>query len=265
MTPVLLIGAGRMGQALLSGWRRSQAFPLSELMIRAPRPNEACRGAQILGAAINPPDSDLAAARTVVLCVKPQKWREVAPAYAGALSPDAVIVSVLVGVRAGDIAEGFGGRRVARALPTTAVASATGVTSLYAQDPEAAQAAVALFDPISTVVPIDDEPLMDAAAAVSASGAAYVYAFARALEEAGLAADLPPEAARDLARATVASAAGWMADSGEDPAALIAQVASPGGTTEAALRVLDDRESGLKPLLKDAVLAAVRRARELAK
>lgn len=260
-TPVLLIGAGRMGGALISGWRRSAAFDLSDLLVRAPHLNAACAEAARAGAAINPPDEDLAKARTVVLCVKPQKWREVAPAYVDRLAADAVIVSVLVGTRAGDVSEGFGGRAVARVLPTTAVATASGVTSLYAPDPRAAAAARALFEPLSTVVTLDNEPLMDAAGAVSASGAAYVYAFARAMEAAGAAAGLPEAAARTLARSTVASAAAFMAESGADPDDLIAQVASPGGTTRAALAVL---EPGLDSLMKEAVAAAVRRAEELA-
>lgn len=260
-TPVLLIGAGRMGGALIAGWRKAGAFDLDDLMVRAPHLNEACAEAARAGASINPRDEDLARARTVVLCVKPQKWREVAPAYVDRLADDAVIVSVLVGTRAADVSDGFGGRAVARVLPTTAVATASGVTSLYAPDARAAAAARALFEPISTVVPLDHEPLMDAAGAVSASGAAYVYAFARALEQAGAAAGLPAEAARILAHSTVVSASAFMGQSGADPDDLIAQVASPGGTTRAALSVL---EPGLDALMKDAVAAAVKRAEELA-
>jgi pyrroline-5-carboxylate reductase len=259
--PVLLIGAGRMGSALIAGWRKAAAFDLNRLMVRAPHPNEACAEAARAGATINPEDAAVATARTVVLCVKPQRWREVAPAYAATLAREAVVVSVLVGTRAADIAQGFGGRRVARVLPTTAVASASGVTSLYAPDPAARAAARALFEPISEVVELAEEPLMDAAGAVSASGAAYVYAFARALAEAGAAAGLPAQASATLARATVASAAAFMAQSEADPAELIAQVASPGGTTEAALAVLDP---ALRQAMIAAVAAAVRRAEELA-
>ena len=261
MTPVLLIGAGRMGQALLAGWSRAKAFPFTDLMIRMPRPNAACEAAAAAGAEINPPDSEIARARTVVLCVKPQKWREVAPDYVEALAPDAAMVSVLVGVRAADISAGFGGRKVARVLPTTAVASASGVTTLYAPEPYPAAAARALFEPVSTVVEVTDEAQMDAAGAVSASAAAYVYAFTRALEEAGEAAGLPAHAAKALARATVPSAAAFMANSGAEPADLIAQVASPGGTTQAALAVLDP---ALRAAITEAVAAAVRRAQELA-
>jgi len=263
-TPVLLIGAGRMGQALISGWRRAGALPLSGLMIRTPSPKPEADSAAARGALLNPSDEALAAVRTVVFCVKPQKRREVAALYDALLPKDAVIVSVLVGVKAEDVSRDFGGRRVARALPTTGVARAEGVTAVHAPDPEARARAHALFGPVSTLVDLEDEALMDAAGAVSASGAAYVYAFAQALERAGLAAGLPPEPARVLARATVTSAAAYMAEDGGDPQALIDQVASPGGTTRAALAVLQG-EGGLEPLLREAVAAAVRRAGELAR
>lgn len=264
VAPVLLIGAGRMGSALLSGWAGRRLIPRGDLYIRAPNPNEACAVAARGGAVVNPPDEALGAVRTVVLAVKPQKWREVAEMYAEALPRDATIVSVMVGVRAADVSAGFGGRAVARVLPTTGVAAGEGVASLYAADAEAARRAHALFDPIATVVDLDDEGLMDAASAVSASGAAYVYAFVQALADAGAAAGLPQGAASVLARATAASAAGLMLRSGEAAEALIGQVASPGGTTRAALAVLQRDEGGLESLLREAVVAAVRRAEELA-
>lgn len=260
-TRVLLIGAGRMGGALVSGWRRSQAFDFARLVVRAPHLNEACAEAARAGALVNPEDAALADVGAVVLCVKPQKWREVAPIYEPLLPRDAVIVSVLVGTRAADVGAGFGGRAVARVLPTTAVATASGVTSLYAPDPRAAAAARALFEPVSTVVGLDSEPLMDVAGAVSASGAAYVYAFAKALEEAGAEAGLSAAAARTLARSTVVSAAAYMGQTPAHLEDLIAQVASPGGTTRAALAVL---EPALRDALAAAVAAAVRRAEELA-
>jgi pyrroline-5-carboxylate reductase len=103
---------------------------------------------------------------------------------------------------------------------------------------------------------------MHAATAVSGSAPAYLYAFVEALEAAGVALNLSPDAARDLARATIAGAAALMADSGADPAELRRQVTSPGGTTEAALQVLLG-EQGLERLVKAAASAAERRSREL--
>jgi pyrroline-5-carboxylate reductase len=262
-TPILFLGAGRMGGALAEGWRRAGAFPTAALMLRDPNPGPDALAAAQAGAQLNPPDGVLASARTVVLAVKPQVWRDVAAPYAALLAPEAVIVSIAAGVRLGDIAAVFPGHPVARVMPTTGVAIAQGVASIYAADPVARARAHALFDPVATAVDLADEALMDAATAVSGSGPAYLYAFTEALERAGLEAGLPPAAAKALARATVTGASALMKETGVEAAELRRQVTSPAGTTEAALKVLlaDD---GLDPLMKRAVEAAISRARELA-
>ncbi|MBR7621069.1 pyrroline-5-carboxylate reductase [Phenylobacterium sp. 20VBR1] len=261
MTPILILGAGRMGGALIQGWRKAAAFVPADLILRDPHPTELAEAVARDGARLNPPDADLAQARTVLLSVKPQLWRETAGEVAGLLHPDAVIVSVAAGVPSADIAAAFG-RKVARVMPTTAVAIGQGTTSIYAADPEARARAHALFGPVGTVVDLEDEELMHAATAVSGSAPAYLYAFIEALEAGGVAAGLPVEAAQRLARSTIAGAAALLAESGEEPAELRRQVTSPGGTTQAALEVLMG-EGGLSPLLRDAVAAAIRRSREL--
>jgi len=262
MTPILMLGAGRMGGALIAGWRAAGAFAAADLIIRDPTAGPDALTAAEAGARLNPPDAELAAAATVVLAVKPQIWREVATEVADLLAPDAVIVSIAAGVRAADIAAAFGGRRVARVMPTTAAAIRKGTASLYAQDGEAFARAEDLFAPVGTVVRLADEELMHAATAVSGSSPAYLYAFVEALEAGGVAAGLSPEAAADLVRSTIAGAAALMAASAHDPAELRRQVTSPGGTTQAALDVLMG-EDGFGPLLRHAVAAAVRRSREL--
>jgi len=262
VTPILMLGAGRMGGAMLSGWRKAQAFAPGELMIRDPQPGPAALSAALEGARLNPPDAELARARTVVLAVKPQIWREAAAEVAPWLAADAVIVSIAAGVRSGDIAKEFGGRCTARVMPTTAAAIGQGTASLYADDPAALTRAHALFEPLGAVVDLDDEKLMHAATAVSGSAPAYLYAFIEALEAAGAAAGLTGRDAARLARSTLTGAAALLAESGEDPAELRRQVTSPGGTTQAALDVLLG-DAGLQPLLRQAVAAAARRSKEL--
>jgi len=262
ITPILMLGAGRMGGAMLAGWRKAEAFAADELMIRDPQPGPAALAAAGDGAVLNPPDAELAKARTVVLAVKPQLWREAAAEVAPWLAADAVIVSIAAGVRSRDVAKEFGGRCAARVMPTTAAAIGRGTASLYADDPAALARAHALFEPLGAVVTLADENLMHAATAVSGSAPAYLYAFIEALEAAGAAAGLAgPEASR-LARSTLTGAAALLAESGENPAELRRQVTSPGGTTQAALDVLLG-EGGLQPLLRQAVAAAVRRSKEL--
>jgi pyrroline-5-carboxylate reductase len=261
---VLIIGAGRLGGALLDGWGIAGTPAPQRLLLRVRTVTAAAQAAADRGAVLNPPDPALHAAEVVVLAMKPFALAEVAQTYAPLLSPDAVIVSLLVGVEAAEVARAFGGRRVARAMPTTAVAIAQGTASLIADDADALAAAHALFDPVATTVDLDSEAQMPAAAAVSGSGPAYLYAFVEALEAAGLAQGLPAQAARTLAQATVTGSAAYLQRSGADPAALRRQVASPGGTTEAALKVLTDAGRGLGPLLREAVDANIVRGAEIA-
>ncbi|WP_293904028.1 pyrroline-5-carboxylate reductase [Phenylobacterium sp.] len=262
MTPILMLGAGRMGGAMVEGWLASAAFAGAELMIRDPQPGPAALAAEQAGAVLNPPDAELARARTVILAVKPQLWREAAAEAAPWLHASAVIVSIAAGVKSQDIGKAFGGRCVARVMPTTAAAIGQGTASLYADDPAALARAHALFEPLGAVVDLVDETLMHAATAVSGSAPAYLYAFIEALEGAGVAAGLAPRDARWLARSTLTGAAALLARSGEEPSELRRQVTSPGGTTEAALNVLLS-DTGLPPLLREAVAAAVRRSKEL--
>ena len=260
VTPILLLGAGRMGGALISGWTEAGAFVEADILAVEPHPSEALKAS---GVRLNPPETELARAKTIVLAVKPQVWREAAVQYAPHLAKDAVIVSIAAGVRAADISQAFGGRRVARIMPTTAVAIRQGTASVFAPDAEAKARAHALFEPVATVVDLDDEELMHAATGVSGSAPAYLYAFVEALEAAGVSAGLDDKASKALARATIAGAAALLAQSGEDPAALRRQVTSPGGTTAEALKVLMG-EHGLGPLLDEAVAACVRRSKALA-
>lgn len=261
--PLLLIGAGRLGRALLQGWRRAGVDARRPVMVvtRTPQPDLQ----ELAGPRVNlsPDRGALAAATTIVLCVKPAGAKEAAEAYAPLMSPDATVLSALAGVRTATLSRLFGHRPVARILPTTSVAAAAGVTTLFAPDAMAEAAAHAVMAPVSTVVALDEESLIDAATAVSASGAAYVYAFAEALAEAGRREGLPPETADRLARLTVVSAATLLAETANSPRVLIDQVASPGGTTRAALAILES-EGGLADLLSHAVAAAAARSRELA-
>jgi pyrroline-5-carboxylate reductase len=261
-TPILFLGAGNMGGAIVEGWLAAKAFAAADLMIVDPKPGKAALAAQAVGAILNPDNADLAKARTVMFCVKPQIWRDAAAMYVPRLAADALIVSVVAGVGARDLAQAFGGRTVVRTIPTTAVAINRGTASLYADDPAAMAGAHALFEPLGAVVDIADEAQMHAATAVSGSGPAYLYAFIESLEAAGAAAGLTPADASRLARATITGAAALLAQSGQEPAELRRQVTSPNGTTEAALNVLLG-EHGLPPLLREAVARAVRRSKEL--
>jgi pyrroline-5-carboxylate reductase len=251
-----------MGGALIEGWLAVGAFAASDLMIVDPAPGEAGQAALGEGARLNPPDEALGSAGTVVLAVRPQVWREAAAAIAPKLAGDAVVVSVAAGVKTADLAAAFAPRAVARTMPTTGVAVGKGAVAIFAHAAKARARAHALFDAVATTVDLDHEALMDAAVAVSGSAPAYLYAFIEALSAAGEAEGLSAEAATALVRATLIGAAALLDRSGEDAAELRRKVASPGGTTEAALKVLM-ADDGLGPLAARTVAAAARRSREL--
>lgn len=263
IAPILVAGAGRMGGALIAGWRRSEAFAPSDLIVRDPSPGASALAARDAGAALNPPDADLAGANTVLFAVKPQGWRGAASEIAPHLAPGATIVSILAGVGTADLSAAFGGRPVARAMPTTASAIGKSTTSLYADEAKARARAHALFAPVGVVVDLEDEDLMHAATAASASAPAYFYAFIEALTAAAAAAGLPPTQATRLAAGAVIGAAALLDQTGDDPAELRRQVTSPNGTSHAALKVLMASQGGLGDLLERTVAAAAARSRAL--
>ena len=258
--PVILVGCGRLGSAMVEGWLASGAVDPRDLIILTPSQKPAAEAARDAGARINPPVEALGEARAVVLAVKPARWREVAAELAPRVG-DAPIISVMAGVRGADLADVFAGP-VARVMPTTGVAVGRGAAGLWSKDAGAAAVARSLFAPVAAVVDIPDEAMMDAVTAMAGSGPAYVFAFTRALAQAGEAQGLPPDVAADLARATVRSAAAGL-EGAEHVQALIARVASPGGTTEAGLAAL--AEAGLDQAVKAAVSAARRRAEALSR
>ena len=254
---VVLVGCGRLGSAMLEGWLATGAVAAHDITVLTPSGKPAAESARAKGARINPPLDFLRAAKTVVLAVKPAMWREALTPLVPWLNPEAVIVSVMAGVRSDDIGE-VAARPVARVMPTTAVAQAQGVAAVWSNDGRALRAARALFEPVADVAPLEDEGLMDAATAVAGSAPAFIYAFVQALADAGEAQGLSAEAAARLARGALRSAGAGL-ETGEGLDALIARIASPGGTTRAGLDAM--AEGGdLDRAAEAAVTAAVDRA-----
>ena len=257
---VVLVGCGRLGSAILEGWLATGTVAPADLIILTPSQKPAAEAARALGARVNPQDGALKQARAVVLAVKPAAWRDALGPLLDTLRPDAVIVSVMAGVGAGEITE-VADRPVARVMPTTGVAQARGVAALWSASTGARETARTLFEAVADVVELGDEALMDAATAVAGSAPAFIHAFVQALARAGEAQGLSGEAAERLARGALRSA-GAGAETGESLDGLIARIASPGGTTRAGLDAL--REGGdLERAAQAAVAAAVQRARTL--
>ncbi|MGH7024291.1 MAG: pyrroline-5-carboxylate reductase [Caulobacteraceae bacterium] len=258
--PILVVGAGAMGGAMIAGWLRAGAVTASDLMIVDPHPSAEAMAAAEAGAMLAPDNAAMARARTVLFAVKPQVWREAAADIAPRLGPHAAIVSIIAGVAARDLSAALGGRPIARAMPTLAAAIGAGSIALWPADGPLTDETEALLAPLGAVTRLADEDLMHVATAASGSATAYLYAFIEALEAGAVEAGLPPDEAARAVRATVCGAAALLAQSGEDPADLRRRVTSPGGTTQAALETLLPE---LGPLLARAVAAAAARSREL--
>ncbi|HEY8441846.1 MAG TPA: pyrroline-5-carboxylate reductase [Xanthobacteraceae bacterium] len=260
---ILLVGAGKMGTAMLEGWLRFGA-PVSKVAVIEPEPSERLDALVAQGLTLNPKTAaDLAAA---VIAVKPQIAPELTPAVAPLLGNDTVVVSIMAGRTLRFLDDNLPEAAIVRAMPNTPAAIGRGITVAVpnARVSSAQRELVhALLAAIGTVEWTSDESLMDAVTALSGSGPAYVFLLAECMARAGNLAGLPPRLASSLATATVAGAGELLGRSGLDPATLRQNVTSPGGTTAAALDVLM-RERGLQPLLTEAIAAATARSRQLA-
>jgi len=261
MGKIVLQGVGRLGSAILEGWLKTGAVAPEDLIILTPSEKPAAEAARLKGAQINPPLEALDEASAFVIGVKPAKWVEASKAILPHLNTDAVIVSVMAGVRGETISEGFEGRSVVRVMPTTGVSVARGVATLWSADEAARQVGEALFGPIAETVHLDEEEVLHAATAVSGCGPAYFFDFTRALAKAGVEAGLEPEAAERLARATLRSAAAGV-EGADSLDALIDRVASPGGVTQAGLVAMNENDA-LNRVAQSAVDAAVAKSTEL--
>ncbi len=259
LPPLLLVGCGRMGGALLAGWREAG---LGEVVIVDPERPEVVPPARVVGEASEIP-ADFAPA-CVILAIKPQQADEALPRYAR-FSGRAVFLSIMAGRGIAGMRRLLGEAAIVRAMPNTPAAIRQGISAACPGEGVSAEAralCARLLAAVGEVVWVDREDDLDAVTAVSGSGPAYVFLLAELLERAAIAEGLAPSLARRLARCTVSGAGALLAASEEDAAALRAAVTSKGGTTAAALGVLMAPDAW-PALLPRAVAAAAARSREL--
>ena len=271
--PILLVGAGRMGSALLKGWL-AQGIAPDRIFVQEPSlADEAAALIRDAGIGTGTPPALPAAPAVVVLAVKPQAMDDVLPPLGGLTGPETLVISIAAGTTVANIVRHFASdTAIVRAMPNTPAAIGRGITALYANGfvlPEQRETCAALLGVVGETVWIADEAQMDAVTALSGSGPAYVFLLAECMAKAGEAAGLVPDLAAKLARATVSGAGELLRLSDLDSAELRRNVTSPGGTTAAALSALmgDEQGGGRGPMeefLRKAVEAAARRSRELA-
>jgi pyrroline-5-carboxylate reductase len=262
---ILLVGAGKMGTAILEGWLGLGLSP-SELIVLEPNPSAQLSALAAQGLALNPDRAADQAVVAALIAVKPQTAPEVMPHIVPFLGDGSVVVSIMAGRTLRFISRMLPKAAIVRAMPNVAASIGRGITVAVANSRVAAAQRELVHELLSAVGVVEwtaDEDLLDAVTAVSGSGPAYVFLLAECMARAGVVAGLPAGLADRLAKATVAGAGELLARSGLDPATLRQNVTSPGGTTAAALDVLMS-ERGLQPLLTEAIAAATRRSRQLA-
>ncbi len=258
--PAWMIGCGNMGGAIVEGWRAA-GIDLGGLTVIRPSgtPVEGARTLRSIAEAGTMP-------ALVVLAMKPQKLAEVAPALNAAIGADTIIVSLLAGANCAKLRETFpGAGAIVRAMPNLPVAVRRGVIGLFGSDAdEATKRRISLmFAPLGYAPWLADEDKFAAVGAVAGSGPAYVARFIAALAKAGEQRGLSRELAATLALEMALGTAWLAAAKSDDMAALAAAVASPNGTTQAGLDVLD-RDEVLDQLVAITIDAAVRRGKSLA-
>ncbi|NQW12015.1 MAG: pyrroline-5-carboxylate reductase [Alphaproteobacteria bacterium] len=268
--PLLLIGCGKMGGAMLAGWLNGgQAAggvhvvePHAEAMGAL-----AARSDVTVHATADAVPADLAPS-VVVLAVKPQSMDEALAPLARFVAPSTCFLSIAAGKTIGYFETHLGaGAAIVRAMPNTPAAVGRGITAYVANahvTPAQKTHAHGLLESVGEVIEAEREDWLDPVTALSGGGPAYVFLLIETLAAAGEKAGLPADFAMKLARATV-SGSGELARQASEPASqLRINVTSPGGTTAEALRVLMDETTGIQPIFDKAIAAATARSKELA-
>lgn len=260
---LVLLGCGKMGSAMLAGWL-ARGLPPQSVWVQDPHPSPWLT---VQGVHLNETLPDAPA--LVLVAVKPQMMGNALPSMSTLGNGDTVFVSVAAGTPISYFEQTLGERTpVVRAMPNTPAAISQGITAIVgnaAAGVGALDEAELLLSAVGTVVRLENEGQIDAVTGVSGSGPAYVFHMIECLAAAGEGQGLPADLALELAKATVAGAGALAAQSQEDPAQLRVNVTSPNGTTQAALEVLMDPDSGFPALMPRAVKAATDRSKELAR
>jgi len=258
--PTWFIGCGNMGGAILDGWR-SGGVDLGAVTVVRPS-GRAVPGARTVTSLAEAEP----APKLVVLAFKPQKLDEVAPELRQYVGENTIVVSLLAGVEMQSLRRRFPEGVLVRAMPNLPVAVRRGVIGLFGADidPQAQGFINDLFSALGFALWTADEARLAALGSVAGAGPAYVARFVAALTKAGVARGLTEEIAATIARETVLGTV-WMASANnEDMASVARRVASPNGTTEAGLAVLDGDQNVLDRLIGATIDAAARRGAELA-
>lgn len=264
---LVLVGAGKMGGAMLQGWLAA-GVPAKQIVALDPRPPAEVQALiDRHGIRHNPDTASITNAEVVLVAVKPQVMDDVLAGLTSLAKTNPLVLSVVAGKTIARLAHFFGeDTAIIRTIPNTPAAIGRGITAMASNaNVSPAQEALAeqLLSSIGEVVRVPAEEQIDWVTAVSGSGPAYVFWLTECLTAAGIKLGLQAKLAEQLARATVSGSGELMRQSGIDAATLRQNVTSPNGTTYAALQHLMAND-GLKPLMERAIAAAAKRSKELA-
>ena len=257
--PAWLVGFGNMAGAMVEGWRAG-GLELSGVTVIRPS------GTPVDGVRTVTEYPEDEQPRFVMLGFKPQKLDEVVPGLAPHVGPEATLVSMLAGIGVESLRERFPtAGSIVRIMPNLPVAQAQGVVAIFAEDRESGQldGVHRLMASLGMIACCDSEAELGVIGAVAAAGVAYVARFSETMGKAAESLGLEPGLASQLAVQTLVGTAAYAADSGTSMNEITRRVASPKGTTEQGLAVLDAPD-GLLPLVERTLAAAIRRGEELA-
>ena len=264
MATVAIFGAGVMGETLLSGLLRA-GRPADELVITERREDRAAELTEKYGVRVLDNGAAAAAADTLVLVVKPQDMAGLLGEIAPHVAPGNLVVSLAAGITTAYLESRLPeGRAVVRVMPNTPALVDQGMAAVSAGahcDPSHLAEAQSLLAATGKVLEVP-EKLQDAVTAISGSGPAYIFYVVEAMIEAGVVLGMPRSTATELVVQTLFGAATMIKETGQHPTVLREQVTSPGGTTAAALRELDDHK--VRAAFITAMEAAAKRSHELA-
>ncbi len=264
--PIVLIGAGNMGGALLTGWLKN-GVPGSSVIVADPNPAEPMRKMIADAGATHVTEAPAGVkAGVLFIAVKPQVLDAVLPAFKSVVGEGTVVVSIAAGKTLSSLEKHLGDLAMVRAMPNTPAMVGRGVTGAFANARTSERQRQLVQNLLKVSGPVEwvpGEADIDAVTAVSGSGPAYVFYLVECMAEAGRKLGLQADLAMRLARETVAGAGELLHQSPDDASRLRQNVTSPGGTTAAALGVLM-AEDGMQPLFDAALEAARKRAQELA-
>ena len=259
------IGGGNMARSLIGGLI-ARGTPAHDIAVADPIESQLEALRSHFGVRTSTDNSQIVRdADVVILAVKPQEMRTVTTALAKSFASNALIISVAAGIRASDIHRWSGGIAVVRCMPNRPALQGCGMTGLFATDNVSSAhrtLAETILAAVGATIWLEQEAQMDVVTAISGSGPAYFFLLIEMLEESGVALGLTPEVSHRLAVET-AYGSGLMAREASEPASVLRQqVTSKGGTTAAALDVLESEK--VRATFAAAIQAAARRSAQLA-